>query len=102
MQCEYFVLCDRPAEGVVANPVIGDVPCCQRCADRVGLELVRRGVMVFVSTDYANVGVLTVTDAAASIEQLSGADRIEVGADLVAGTTFQVGGVTFVPELRAS
>lgn len=37
--CQYFALCDNPAEGVVPNPILGNVPCCQRCADRVGAEL---------------------------------------------------------------
>lgn len=40
-RCEYFALCDRPAEGTVAHPILGDVPCCQRCADRVEVELQR-------------------------------------------------------------
>lgn len=35
--CEYFALCDRPADGVYAHPVIGDVPTCERCAAVVGL-----------------------------------------------------------------
>ncbi len=37
--CEYFALCDREAVGTVPNPVLGPVPCCQRCADRVETEL---------------------------------------------------------------
>lgn len=34
--CRYFALCDRPAVGTLPNPVLGDVPTCQRCADTVG------------------------------------------------------------------
>jgi hypothetical protein len=37
--CEWFALCDRPAAGVVHHPVLSPVPTCQRCADRLGLEL---------------------------------------------------------------
>jgi hypothetical protein len=37
--CEYFALCDNSAEGMVPNPILGNVPCCQRCADRVGATL---------------------------------------------------------------
>lgn len=37
--CRYFVTCDRPAIGLVANPIIGPVPCCRRCADQVGAIL---------------------------------------------------------------
>lgn len=38
--CEYFAKCDNVADGVVSNPILGDVPCCQRCADKVGVELI--------------------------------------------------------------
>jgi len=37
--CEWFALCDRPADGVVSHPILGWVPTCQRCADKLGLEL---------------------------------------------------------------
>lgn len=37
--CEYFALCDRPADGTVSHPILGDVPCCTRCAERVGADL---------------------------------------------------------------
>lgn len=39
MSCQYFALCDNEAIGVVVNPILGNVPCCQRCADRVGVTL---------------------------------------------------------------
>lgn len=32
--CEWFALCDRPATTYVQHPVLGAVPCCQRCAER--------------------------------------------------------------------
>ena len=31
--CMYFANCDRDAVTTVPNPVVGDVPSCQRCAD---------------------------------------------------------------------
>lgn len=37
--CEWFALCTRPADGVVAHPILGDVPTCARCAAKLGLEL---------------------------------------------------------------
>lgn len=37
--CEWFALCENTADGVVSHPVLGDVPTCQRCADRLGLDL---------------------------------------------------------------
>lgn len=35
--CEWFALCDKPAAGNVAHPILGSVPTCQRCADRMEL-----------------------------------------------------------------
>jgi hypothetical protein len=37
--CEWFALCTRPADGVVAHPIIGPVPTCQRCAERMEQRL---------------------------------------------------------------
>lgn len=37
--CEWFALCDKPAAGVVVHPVLGDVPCCTRCAEKLDLKL---------------------------------------------------------------
>jgi len=37
--CEWFALCDRPAVGTVWHPVLGSVPVCGRCVERLGLEL---------------------------------------------------------------
>lgn len=33
----WYVLCFNPAVGVVKHPVLGSVPCCQRCADKHGM-----------------------------------------------------------------
>ncbi|QIN94208.1 hypothetical protein PP459_gp025 [Streptomyces phage Wakanda] len=38
--CEWFAKCTNEADGVVKHPILGDVPTCQRCADKLGLELV--------------------------------------------------------------
>lgn len=35
--CAWFLLCDRAAVGTVAHPILGSVPCCQRCADKLDL-----------------------------------------------------------------
>lgn len=37
MTCQWFA--PNEADGTIAHPVLGDVPCCQRCAGKVGLEL---------------------------------------------------------------
>lgn len=36
MVCEWFALCDHPADGVRTHPILGAVLICTRCADRVG------------------------------------------------------------------
>ena len=36
LQCEWFAGCDRPTMMAVEHPVLGWVPCCQRCSDAVG------------------------------------------------------------------
>lgn len=40
--CQWFALCDKPADGVVKHPILGDVPTCQRCADKLGLDLQKK------------------------------------------------------------
>lgn len=37
--CEWFAGCLRGAIGVAAHPVLSPVPCCKRCAEKMGLEL---------------------------------------------------------------
>lgn len=38
--CEWFAKCPNPADGVVQHPVLGAVPTCRRCADKLDLRLV--------------------------------------------------------------
>lgn len=39
--CGWFALCDEPAAGAVVHPALGHwVPCCARCAAKLGLDLV--------------------------------------------------------------
>jgi hypothetical protein len=33
--CQWFALCDNPAVTTEPHPVLGAVPICQRCADKV-------------------------------------------------------------------
>ena len=37
--CQWFVMCDEPADGVLAHPLFGYLPCCARCARVVGEQL---------------------------------------------------------------
>jgi hypothetical protein len=37
--CEWYALCDNPAEGEVHHPILGYVPTCGRCAAKHNLEL---------------------------------------------------------------
>lgn len=32
-ECQYFAKCTNPHSTTVPNPVLGDVPCCQKCHD---------------------------------------------------------------------
>ena len=35
MTCKWFLRCDNPATGIMPHPVLGAVPICQSCADKV-------------------------------------------------------------------
>jgi len=37
--CEWFLLCDHPAAGTVTHPILGEVPCCTRCAGKFDFTL---------------------------------------------------------------
>ena len=32
--CMWFAACDNPATGTTPHPILGDVPTCDRCAER--------------------------------------------------------------------
>lgn len=37
--CQWFARCDHDAVGTTKHPVLGDVPICERCAGKFGLEV---------------------------------------------------------------
>lgn len=37
--CEWYALCTNEADGLVAHPILGNVPTCTRCADKHSLTL---------------------------------------------------------------
>lgn len=44
--CSWCAGCVRLADGCVSHPVLGWVPTCATCADRLSLDLVRGEVTV--------------------------------------------------------
>lgn len=36
--CAWFARCTNAATATVTHPVLGNVPTCQRCIDKLGLE----------------------------------------------------------------
>lgn len=41
-RCEWFAACTNAADGDVRHPVLGMVPTCRRCADKLDLDLCAR------------------------------------------------------------
>jgi hypothetical protein len=33
--CQWFLLCTNPATSTMPHPILGAVPICQRCTDKV-------------------------------------------------------------------
>lgn len=52
--CEWFAFCTRESSGVVEHPILGDVPTCERCANKLDLDLLRYCIQGHVITDPAN------------------------------------------------
>ena len=34
-KCQWFALCENPPTTTLPHPVLGNVPCCNRCADKI-------------------------------------------------------------------
>lgn len=34
MTCQWYALCPNDAVGTTSHPILGDVPICERCADK--------------------------------------------------------------------
>ena len=104
--CEWFALCDRPADGVVSHPILGWVPTCQRCAAKLDLEL-RCFAIRIEETREGDVLLgpyLSLASAEASLESLGVDGIVEDGCEgdclalaepiLVSELTWIVGPVT--------
>ena len=35
--CEWFALCTNPTTTYIEHTILGDTPCCTRCADKLGV-----------------------------------------------------------------
>lgn len=36
--CEWFAKCENPTLSAAVHPILGPVPCCDRCARKLGLD----------------------------------------------------------------
>lgn len=54
--CRWFLACDNPADGVLPHPVLGDTPCCQRCADTVGETLIPLSDTQLIERELSRIG----------------------------------------------
>lgn len=36
--CEWFLLCANDTDKGIEHPILGLVPCCERCAKSLGME----------------------------------------------------------------
>lgn len=37
--CEWFAGCIRVAAGFVHHAILGNIPCCKECAEKLGMTL---------------------------------------------------------------
>ena len=42
VRCEWFALCPNEATTTVSHPILGDVPVCDRCVEKLGLQPTNR------------------------------------------------------------
>lgn len=42
-ECRWFAGCENPAGGTVTHPVLGEVPTCPACVERLGLAFTMTG-----------------------------------------------------------
>jgi len=40
MTCQWFALCPNNADGEVWHPILGDVPVCMDCAEKLDLSII--------------------------------------------------------------
>lgn len=36
--CQWFAMCDQEADRLIIFPILGDIPTCARCAEKLGLS----------------------------------------------------------------
>lgn len=54
--CDYFLLCENEPDGFADNPILGPVKTCQRCADKVGVDI---AVEYYRRNDNGSVSLVT-------------------------------------------
>lgn len=52
--CQWFARCSNPADGIVEHPILGEVPCCDRCARQLDLPIEHRDMSYLRNPGYLN------------------------------------------------